>query len=82
MSFDDLRRDIEDHIDRETRDNLDRGMSPQAARAAALRKFGNRNRIAARHSPNANRACDTHEIPGLFPFIHQNVLRNLDAVGL
>src|SRR5712691_703922 len=46
MSFDELRRDIEEHIEHETRDNIDRGMTPDAARAAALRKFGNPTRIA------------------------------------
>lgn len=33
--------DIRDHIERETQDNLDRGMSPQEARRQALLKFGN-----------------------------------------
>jgi macrolide transport system ATP-binding/permease protein len=33
--------DIRDHIERETRDNLERGMSAEEARYAALRKFGN-----------------------------------------
>jgi predicted permease len=37
----DLDADIGDHIDRETQDNIDRGMSPEEARYAALRKFGN-----------------------------------------
>ncbi|MBZ5673488.1 MAG: ABC transporter permease [Acidobacteriia bacterium] len=37
----DLDQDIRDHIERETEDNIDRGMSPEEARAAALRKFGN-----------------------------------------
>ena len=46
MNFDELRRDIEEHIEHETRDNIDRGMTPEAARAAALRKFGNTTRIA------------------------------------
>src|SRR5215472_17693323 len=46
MNFDELRRDIEEHIERETRDNIDHGMTPEAARAAALRKFGNPTRIA------------------------------------
>ena len=46
MSFDELRRDIEEHIEHETGDNIDRGMTPEAARAAALRKFGNRTRVA------------------------------------
>jgi putative ABC transport system permease protein len=39
--LDDLDDEIRDHIDRETQDNLDRGMTPEAARAAARRKFGN-----------------------------------------
>jgi predicted permease len=46
MNFDELRRDIEEHIEHETRDNIDRGMTPEAARAAALRKFGNATRVA------------------------------------
>src|ERR1700753_915522 len=37
--------DIDDHIDRETADNIDRGMDPQAARSAALRSFGNVTQI-------------------------------------
>jgi hypothetical protein len=37
----DLDTDIRDHIDRETQDNIDRGMRPEEARYAALRKFGN-----------------------------------------
>jgi putative ABC transport system permease protein len=39
--MDDLDHDIRDHIERETQDNIDRGMSPEEARYAALRKFGN-----------------------------------------
>src|ERR1043166_6736890 len=37
----DLDRDIEEHIAMETQDNIDRGMTPEEARYAALRKFGN-----------------------------------------
>jgi predicted permease len=33
--------DIRDYLERETQDNIDRGMTPDVARAAALRKFGN-----------------------------------------
>ena len=33
--------DIRDHIERETHDNLDRGMSPEEARRQAMLKFGN-----------------------------------------
>jgi putative ABC transport system permease protein len=36
-----LDEDIQEHIARETQDNLDRGMSPEEARYAAMRKFGN-----------------------------------------
>ena len=36
----DLDQQIRDHIEQETRDNIERGMSPGEARAAALRKFG------------------------------------------
>jgi predicted permease len=39
--LDGLDDDIRDHLERETQDNIDRGMTPQDARAAALRKFGN-----------------------------------------
>ncbi len=39
--LEDLDQDIRDHIARETQDNIDRGMSPEEARYAALRKFGN-----------------------------------------
>ncbi|MGA8597717.1 MAG: ABC transporter permease [Bryobacteraceae bacterium] len=40
-----LDRDFEDHVRRETEDNIDRGMSPERARYAALRKFGNVTRL-------------------------------------
>jgi putative ABC transport system permease protein len=36
-----LDADIRDHIERETQDNIERGMPPEDARYAALRKFGN-----------------------------------------
>ena len=36
-----LDADIRDHIARETQDNIERGMPPDEARYAALRKFGN-----------------------------------------
>jgi putative ABC transport system permease protein len=41
----DIERDIQEHIEIETRDNIERGMSPEEARFAALRKFGNVARI-------------------------------------
>src|SRR5271154_2711274 len=37
----DLERDIREHIETETQDNIARGMSPEEAHYAALRKFGN-----------------------------------------
>lgn len=40
-----LDEDIREHLERETQDNIDRGMSPEDARYAALRKFGNVSRI-------------------------------------
>ena len=46
MDFDELRRDIDAHIEHETQDNIARGMTHEAARGAALRKFGNPTRIA------------------------------------
>ncbi len=39
--LEELDRDIRDHIEIETQDNIERGMSPEEARYAALRKFGN-----------------------------------------
>jgi predicted permease len=36
-----LDQDIRDHIERETQDNIEHGLSPEEARYAALRKFGN-----------------------------------------
>jgi predicted permease len=43
--MEDLDRDIRDHIERETEDNIARGMSPEEARYAAVRKFGNVTRV-------------------------------------
>jgi putative ABC transport system permease protein len=43
--LEDLDRDIRDHIETETQDNIERGMSPEEARQAALRKFGNVARV-------------------------------------
>ena len=40
-----LDRDIREHLEIEVRDNIERGMAPEAARSAALRKFGNIARI-------------------------------------
>jgi predicted permease len=41
----DLDRDIREHLELEVQDNLDRGMSPEDARYAALRTFGNVTRV-------------------------------------
>ncbi len=43
--LDDLDRELRDHIDHETADNVARGMAPDEARAAAIRKLGNVTRI-------------------------------------
>src|ERR1700674_2294896 len=43
--MDDLDQDIREHIERETQDNIERGMPPQEARYAAVRKFGNVTRV-------------------------------------
>src|SRR5271165_2955265 len=43
--LEELDQDIRDHIERETRDNIERGMSPEEARYAALRTFGNVMRV-------------------------------------
>jgi len=37
----DLDEDIRDYIERETQDNIERGLRPEEARYAALRQFGN-----------------------------------------
>jgi len=41
----DLDLDIQEHIERETQDNIERGMPPEEARFAAVRKFGNVTRV-------------------------------------
>jgi predicted permease len=43
--LDELDQDIRDHIEKETQDNIERGMSPEEARYAAMRKFGNVTRV-------------------------------------
>jgi len=43
--MEDLDRDIREHIAMETQDNIERGMSPEEARYAAMRKFGNVTRV-------------------------------------
>ena len=40
-----LDEDIRDFIELETQDNVQHGMSPEEARYAALRKFGNVTRV-------------------------------------
>jgi predicted permease len=40
-----LDQDIRDFIERETQDNIERGMPPEEAHYAALRKFGNATRV-------------------------------------
>ena len=44
-ALDGLDQDIKDHLDRETEDNIARGMSPDEARRQALVKFGNVARV-------------------------------------
>ncbi len=43
--LEDLDQDIREHIAMETQDNVERGMSPEEARYAALCKFGNVMRV-------------------------------------
>src|SRR5712675_1429838 len=43
--MDDLDQDIREHIERETQYNIERGMAPEEARYAAVRKFGNVMRV-------------------------------------
>jgi predicted permease len=40
-ALDGLGQDIRDHIERETQDNIDKGMAPEEARRQAMIKFGN-----------------------------------------
>ena len=39
--LEEIDEDIREHIERETQDNIERGMTPEEARYAAVRKFGN-----------------------------------------
>src|SRR5215831_15160818 len=43
--LEELDADIREHIERETQDNIERGMPPEEARFAAMRKFGNVTRV-------------------------------------
>ena len=43
--LEELDQDIREHIESETQDNFERGMSPEEARYAAMRKFGNVTRV-------------------------------------
>lgn len=43
--MEELDADIREHIERETQDNLERGMAPEEARYSAMRKFGNVTRV-------------------------------------
>jgi hypothetical protein len=43
--LEELEQDIRDHIDRETHENIARGMAPEEAHYAALRKFGNVTKV-------------------------------------
>jgi putative ABC transport system permease protein len=43
-----LDEEIESHLDLDIQADLDRGLAPEAARAAALRRFGNRARVKER----------------------------------
>ena len=43
--LDDLDREMREHIDEDVREHIARGMTPDEARRAALRKFGNPGRV-------------------------------------
>ena len=43
--MEELDADIREHIERETQENIERGMTPEEARYAAVRKFGNVTRV-------------------------------------
>ena len=40
-ALDDLDQDIRDHIERETQDNVEKGVPPEEARRRAMLAFGN-----------------------------------------
>lgn len=46
MNLRDIENDIREHIEMETRENIERGMAPDEARRAAMRRFGNPVRVA------------------------------------
>ena len=54
----DLAEELDSHLEMETADRVERGMAPGEARAAAVRQFGNKTRIA-------ELARDTWTIPSL-----------------
>lgn len=62
--LEDLDEEIPDHVERETQDNIDRGMDPEEAHYAALRKFGNVARVnppmETSHERLRNRPRDAH----------------------
>ncbi len=78
----DLDADIRDHLDRETEDNIERGMSPEEARYAALRKLGNElKRVRGmRVTPGyfQGRAYST----GRRPLLHQKGAQRLEVVWM
>ena len=41
----DIDEEMQSHVEMETQTNIERGMSPEEARAMALRSFGNRGRL-------------------------------------
>ena len=43
--LDDLERELREHVEEDTQENIARGMTPEAARLAAIRKFGNPTRV-------------------------------------
>jgi hypothetical protein len=49
-----LQKEMEAHIAAETQENIDAGMSPEQARHAAMKKFGN-ELLALEHSREARR---------------------------
>ena len=51
-----LDQEIEAHLELEIRANLDRGLSPDEARFAAMRRFGNATLVKDRARESAGRA--------------------------
>ena len=60
----DLDEELEFHLEARTRDNLDAGMTPEAARRDARKRFGNRTLAKERtHEMNIIVSMETSRLP-------------------